>query len=374
MKARVLHLLVALVVSAGTARAQSSGIDVISVARKVRQSVVLIIILDDAGREIGSGTGFIVSEDGKLITNRHVAGAGARMLAKAWNGKQYPVTGMLAEDPERDLVMLKIDSASLPALPLGSSERLTADTPVVVMGNPFGLDGTVTPARVSGFRDFAGQRRWIELATLEDTSGGFQQRIIHGDGLQVTTPVTFGSSGSPVVNTNGEVVGVIAMGRGLAQSQAVPVEFAKRLLSGNVSSSQPKSLTDLTKRNANQSDLSYDREFAAATQALKTGDYAEAQRLMKSVVSRFPNSALAHLLLGQAYAQREAYAEATASFERATKLRRDLAPAWYGLAAVYYRQGLQDKARDACRELQQIDPNLANELKRLIPALQSSSP
>lgn len=370
MKTRALPaLLLGLSVSIAAAPVQSASIDVTSVARKIRQSVVLIIILDEAGHEIGSGTGFVVSEDGKLITNRHVAGAGARLLAKAWNGRQYPITGVLAEDPEQDLVMLKIDSASLPALPLGSSERLTADTPVVVMGNPLGLDGTATPMRVSGFRDFAGQRRWIELAALEDTTGGFQQHIIHGDGLQVTTPVTFGSSGSPVVNANGEVVGVIAMARGLAQSQAVPVEFAKRLLSGNISSSQPKSLTDLTKRGPDQSEFSYDRDLAAATRALKDGDYAEAQRLMKPVVSRFPNSALAYLLLGQAQAGREAYAEATASFERATKLRHDLAPAWYGLAAVYYRQGLQDKARDAYRELQQIDPNLANELKRLIPAL-----
>ena len=86
MKARASIMLLALVASIATAHAQSASIDVISVARKVRQSVVLIIILDDAGREIGSGTGFIVSDDGKLITNRHVAGAGARAFAKAWNG------------------------------------------------------------------------------------------------------------------------------------------------------------------------------------------------------------------------------------------------------------------------------------------------
>jgi S1-C subfamily serine protease len=368
MKARIPLMLLLPATFIATVRAQSAGIDVTALARKVRQSVVLIIILDDAGHELGSGTGFIVSDDGKLITNRHVANAGPRAFAKAWNGKQYPIVGVLAEAPEQDLVMLKID-ASLPALRLGSSDRMTAGTPVVVMGNPLGLDGTATAARVSGFRDFAGERRWIELVALEDTSGGFQEHIVHGDGLQVTTPVTFGSSGSPVVNVDGEVIGIIAMGRGLAQSSAVPVEVAKRLLSGKVSSSQPKSLTDLTKRNSNQSDLSVDRDLAAAAQALEAGNYAEAERLMKSVVERFPNSALAHLILGQAYAQRQSYADATASFERATRLRPDLAAAWYGLAAVYAQRGLYDKARDAVRELRRLDPDLARRLTNAFPDL-----
>jgi tetratricopeptide (TPR) repeat protein len=165
------------------------------------------------------------------------------------------------------------------------------------------------------------------------------------------------------------VIGVIAMARGLAQSYAVPVEVAKRLLSGNASSSQPKSLTDLTKRNPNQTDLSYDRDFAAAARALKDGNYAEAEKMMKSVVTRFPNSALAHLVLGQACAQREDYTEAIASFERAIRLRRDLVPAWYGLAAINAQQGLHDKARDAWRELQKLDPKLASELAKSFPEL-----
>jgi TolA-binding protein len=352
-----------------TLHAEPAGIDVTAVARKVRQSIVLLVVRDEAGHELGSATGFIVSNDGKLITSRHVVHAVPRVVAKAWNGRQYPVVGALAEDAEQDLVLLKIDTVNLPGLPLGSSAQLTVGTPVVVVGNPLGLDGTATAAHVLAFRDFDGERRWIEITPSKQYAAGFEQKTVRGQGLQVTTPVTFGSSGSPVVNAQGEVVGIVAMARGFSTARAVPVETAKQLLTGARSTASPQALTNLVHRNANQSDLSLDRDLALATRAFAAGDYATAVRHAKEAVARFPGSARAHQFLGQSLGQNQQYDEAVASFEHALQLRPSYPEALYGLTLAHAMLGHSDKARDALRELEKLQPVWARSLSRSLPEL-----
>ena len=357
-------LLLALLILTGAARAES--IDVMALTRKVRPSVVLLVIRDEAGHELGSGTGFIVSSDGKLITNRHVANAGPRLFAKAWNSRLFPVTGVIATDPEQDLVLMKSEASNLPALPLGSSTALAKGAPVVVVGNPLGLDGTATPAKVAGFRDFAGERRWIELTSLEDTSAGFQQRVARSSGgLQVMTPVTFGSSGSPVVNAAGEVVGIISLGFGLETSGAVPVEVARRLLSGG----RPTSSATPAPRSRHQGDLALDFDYALAVRAFKAGDYAEAVQRAKNATKRFPDSATVYILLGQSHGQLRQFNETVAAFEKALELKSDSADSWYGLVIAYEMLGQHDKARDALRVLEKLVPEWAASLKSSMPAL-----
>lgn len=343
---------------------ESPAIDLTALAAKARTAVMLLIIVDESGRQIGSGTGFVVSPDGKLVTNRHVANAGARIFAKAANGRQYNVLGVLAEDSEQDLVLLKVDAQNLPTLPLGSADRIATGLPVAMIGNPLGMDGTATAGRISGVRD-----RWIEIAATESYEDGFRPKIVRGSGLQVTTPVTFGSSGSPVLNAQGEVIGVVTAARGLSQSYAIPVEVVKGLLAQASRASGPAPLGGMVKRDKNQSDLSYDRDFSLAVKAYESGDFAEAEKRMKSVVARFPNSPTAHLFLGQTYGNQKQYGEAASSFERALRLKADLAPAWLGLAVTYAQQGLHDRARDAVRELERLDPSLAKKLKEARPDL-----
>lgn len=357
-------LLFAALALAGVSRAEA--IDVMALTRKVRPSVVLLVIRDEAGHELGSGTGFIVSNDGKLITNRHVAQAGPRLFAKAWNGRLYPVTGLIATDPEQDVVLMKSDASSLPALPLGSSAALAVDTPVVVVGNPLGLDGTATAAKVAGFRDFAGQRRWIELASLEDASAGFRPRVARSDGgLQVMTPVTFGSSGSPVVNAAGEVVGIISLGFGLELSGAVPVEAARRLLSGG----RPTPSAAEAPRSRHQGDLALDLDYVLASRAFKARDFAEAARRAKTAAKKFPDSATVYVLLGQSHGELRQFNDAVTAYDRVVQLRPDSAEAWYGLVIAHELLGQRDKARDALRTLEKLAPEWATSLKTSMPAL-----
>ena len=347
-----------------------SADDLTMLARKVRASVMFILVSDESGRVIASGTGFIVSADGKLITNRHVANAGPQVVARAPGGRQYRVLGALAEDSDQDLVILQIEDNHLPPVTLGASENLSVGTPVLMIGNPLAMESTVQEGTVSGFRKFFDTRRWIEIsAAVARGRQDINSHIIHGQGLQVTTAVAPGSSGSPVFNASGEVIGVVTAIERAEQSLAlaIPVESVKELIARAARAEQPKPLGTLTRRGGN--DLATDAEYEAAAKAYNARDFEEAESRAKTVVARYPDSPSAHLLLGQVYLQRRSYSDAADSFERAIQLKSDLAPAWLGRALADWHQGSKDRARDALRELQKLDPALAKKLTDSIPAL-----
>lgn len=356
--------------SAGPGRAEMAADELMALARKVRPGVMFIMVSDESGRVIASGTGFIVSDDGKLVTNRHVANAGPRITAKAPNGRQYRVLGALAEDSDQDLVVLQIEDARLPPLTLGSSDDVREGAPVVMIGNPVEMESTVQQGTVSGFRKFLESRRWIEITgSVARGRQDINQQMIHGEGLQVVTAIAPGSSGSPVLSSDGKVVGVITAVERAQQvvALAIPVEAVKELVSRAARAEQPKPVAALNRRGGD--DLSVDAEFGAAVEAYKADNLEEAERRAKTVVARYPDSAPAHLFLGQVYLQRRSYADAANLFERAIQLKRDLAPAWAGLAVADAQQGLHDRARDATREVQRLDPALARKLIDSNPAL-----
>jgi len=161
--------------------------DVSSIYRNIGPSVVVIQRYDERKQKTGIGTGFFVSSGGNVMTNHHVLRGAASADIKVSSGKVYPVGNVLAEDPENDLIMVSVQipahevqalsvRASLPAI----GER------VVVIGSPMGLDQTVSDGIVSAIRELQGSRKII----------------------QITAPISPGSSGSPVVDMKGDVIAV----------------------------------------------------------------------------------------------------------------------------------------------------------------------
>ncbi len=100
----------------------------------------LLIVYDANGKEIATGTGFLVSNDGNLITNHHVIAKAHKMVAKAENGGLFPIAGLLAVNAANDLALLKLEGKNLTSLPLGSSEKVEAGVRIVVIGRPLGLE------------------------------------------------------------------------------------------------------------------------------------------------------------------------------------------------------------------------------------------
>jgi len=162
-------------------------------------------------KPITRGTGFLVSPDGVILTNYHVIASGNIAIVKFSDGTAMPVDGVLAADKVRDLAIIKIHGKNFRALTLGNSDRVQIGEDVVAIGNPLGLELTVSNGILSGVR------------TVEKEGGKF---------LQVTAPISHGSSGGPLFNMAGEVIGITSMyfegGENL--NFAIPVNDAKNLL------------------------------------------------------------------------------------------------------------------------------------------------
>ena len=164
-------------------------------------------------RQRGEGSGFIIHKDGYILTNAHVIENSDSVQIALSTGGLFKGK-LIGMDKVADLALIKIDSPDpLPVIPLGSSKELKPGDWVMAIGSPFGLDLTVTVGIVSAKGRSLG-------ATPYD------------DFIQTDTPINPGNSGGPLINTQGEVVGintaVMQMGQGLGFS--LPVDLAKKLV------------------------------------------------------------------------------------------------------------------------------------------------
>src|SRR6266568_1931574 len=169
--------------------------------RRIKPSAVAIVTFDNHGESLSRGSGFFIEVD-RVVTNRHVIEGAYRAEVHSSTGNVYPVKG--------DVAVLRIEAPPNLVRPL-SLERTSPQEgeSIVVIGNPFGLEGSVTNGIVSAVRDIP-------------TFG----RII-----QITAAISPGSSGSPVVNMRGQVIGVatLQITGGQSINFAIPSERISQL-------------------------------------------------------------------------------------------------------------------------------------------------
>lgn len=172
-------------------------------------------------REISSGTGFIVSKDGLIITNRHVVSDTSAEFTALLNDGSKRTAKVLARDPLHDLAIMKIEGKDYPTIPLGNSQEVKIGQGVVAIGNALGeFRNTVSVGVVSGLgRTVVAGGAGIESETLQEL-------------IQTDAAINPGNSGGPLINIRGEVIGVNTAVASDAENIgfAIPIEKAKRAL------------------------------------------------------------------------------------------------------------------------------------------------
>ena len=191
-----------LVISAGRVLTGEHRDDLPGLVKRMQPAVVTVIAYNAQGEAMFQGTGFFIKPEGCFLTNCHVLAQASRAEVRTAEGRCYPVRGVVAADRTWDLVV-----AAVACPPEGvSGLDITCDIPevgerVAVVGSPLGLEQTLSDGVVSALR-----------------------RTSAGNYLQISAPVSTGSSGSPVINMKGEVVGVASLQviRGQNLNFAVP--------------------------------------------------------------------------------------------------------------------------------------------------------
>lgn len=175
-----------------------------------RATAAVALIEIEAGDRSRQGSGFLVDSEGLVLTNHHVIRGATNARVRLSSGDVYDRVAVMATDERRDLAILKISGFALPTLPLGNSDEVRIGTDVVAIGSPMGLENTVSTGIISGRRT---------------EPEGFRL-------LQITAPASTGSSGGPVLDRTGRVIGIAAsqFRNGQNLNFAVPINYARGML------------------------------------------------------------------------------------------------------------------------------------------------
>jgi tetratricopeptide (TPR) repeat protein len=348
--------------------------------RQIKPSAVAIETFDAHGEKLSRGSGFFIDKD-RLVTNRHVIEGAYRADVHLNSGNSFQVKSVLAVDAEGDIALLKVEAPPNLVRPL-SLDRTSPQEgeSIVVIGNPFGLEGSVTNGIVSAVRDIPGFGRII----------------------QITAPISPGSSGSPVVNMQGQVIGVatLQVTGGQSVNFAVPSERIAQLdRSVQSDTSQQMSLGDLvtaTSRNKHAKAVEYFRNglsflskddcqralpyFQKATESdaaygeawaqtgfcsEKLGRHAEAIEASKKAVNIRP-SAESYFNIGLANYYLKQYREAEAAYRQSIKLDPyNAADAYYALGLTYRDSSQFDEEIQAYKQAIRLKPDYTAAYDRL---------
>ncbi len=301
--------------------------------RPIQKSVVTVINYDVDGDISSIGSGFFISESGILVTNFHVLDGAYSASIRTVDGSQYPVAAVLAKNRLVDLIKVRVDIAGTRATPvvLAREQPSVADS-VFVVGSPMGLEQTVSEGIISAVREMPAG----------------------GKVFQLTAPISQGSSGGPVLNQDGRVVGVVTfqVARGQNLNFAVSVDALEMLTD---ESSQP-SITEWTIRNSRQGPALAAALCSKGSRLTIQGEYEEALTYFKRAAEASPEDPDAWYGLGSCYVGLDQPDEAIAAYKRPIEQDPDNDRAHFVLAMYYKAIEQFDRVIPTLQEVIRIDP------------------
>jgi len=299
----------------------------------IQRSVVTVVNYDVDGDISSIGSGFFITESGILVTNFHVLEGAYSASIKTVDGSQYPVAAVLAKNRLVDLIKVRVDIADSRTTPvvLAREQPAVADS-VLVVGSPMGLEQTVSEGIISAVREMP--------------AGGTV--------FQLTAPISRGSSGGPVLNHDGKVVGVVTfqMARGQNLNFAVSVDALEMLTD---EASQP-SIAEWTIRNSKQGPALAAALCSKGSRLTIQGEYEEALTYFKKAADASPDDPDTWYGLGSCYVGLDRPDEAIAAYKRPIEQNPDNELAHFILAMYYKTIGRFEQVIPTLLEVIRIDP------------------
>lgn len=365
VRSTVLTLLALVVATPSIAADKQEADPLPALIKRVQPAIVTVVGYDDAGEVSQLGTGFFVDRRGHLMTNRHVLAGAARAEVRGASGRTYPITKVLAENAEADLIKVAVD------IPITRVRilKMNRDVPepgqrVLVIGSPYGLEKTVSDGIVSTVRDAADM----------------------GQMIQITAPISSGSSGSPVLNMDGRVLGVatVQLADGQNLNFAVPSHKAidirgeaKPFLDWTADTHERAALKAAAAGKFEASLELYQRALKIRATSAKAHDgvgmalhalgrYDEALEAYEAALDRDPKYVTARLHVAELYERRDEFDKAILSYKAVIEVEPLNARAHHNVAVALVKTGNRAAAMQHYELLRTLDATLADTLREKI--------
>jgi len=367
--ALILAIIAAIVVEIYIER---SGIKILNAISK---TVAKIETYDKNMTPLGQGSGIFISSDGELVTNYHVIGGAQFITAKLPSGAYFKLNNVLGTNKNYDVAILKFEAHDIPFAGEGDSDKIEDGEKIFAIGNPMGLESTISEGIVSKAKR--------ELNGMEF--------------IQFTAPISSGSSGGGLFDSSGNVIGVTTM------SLDITPELQKEALAQNLNFAVPVNLINKVRKREDarfteespefyysvgilaENKKDYDKAIEYFKKAIVLDDkYVDAyielgsiyyqkglwdlqQQVFETAVQLDPNNSDAHYSLATAYEDKGLYDLAIHEYRKVIELKPDDKDAHYDVGILYVISGDYNNASQEVKALLDLDPGLAGILKKLIP-------
>jgi tetratricopeptide (TPR) repeat protein len=304
--------------------------------KKIQPAVVTIIAYDVNRKVSNLGSGFFIDKKGYLITNYHVLEGSYAADVKTYDGKEYPIELVVAENKPSDVikVWVNIPESSIRWITVTEKEPSIADR-VVVVGSPLGLEQTVSEGIISAVRELP----------------------IVGKVFQLSAPISPGSSGSPVVNMRGKVVGVASFQTTRGQNLNFAVS-GKGVLDLKPSKTS-KTLSEWTYAIKMKSPRLAEKLCKEGFNFSIRGEFKDALNYFKEATEKSPDDTVAWYGLGGCYDGLDQPEQALEAYKQVIRLDPKNAAPYFNLARYYRKLGRYEKAIETYYQAIETDPDHA---------------
>jgi serine protease Do len=307
--------------------------DLTKLVKNIQPAVATVVAYDVNGNVASLGTGFFVSKEGHLVTNYHVLFGKFSAEIKTAEGESFRIKTIVAQNQTADLLKVAVD------IPAGKVHWLAlSDAPasiaqhVVVVGSPMGLDQSVSDGIVASVRQIPG----------------------FGTFYQISAPISPGSSGSPVVDMQGKVLGVATFQ--LLQGQNLNFAIASQSIRELQTDLSAQSLSEWSFRQSNKKAVLAEEMCRKGFSFSINGQNQKAMEYFKKATENDPNSTAAWYGLGYCYAGQNSSMDAIAAYKQAIQTDPTNAISHFHLGNYLHKIGRDDEAIAAFKQVVSINP------------------